>query len=216
MAAKPYAYNRLVLGGKAAFSGTWSIGLAVISDAAISPAALTTWLDGIAPDVSTSFSDSTDGWGLMAAGGTTLDALTAYHYPAGSDSATDMGQHTYGTPVAGGGAGNAPTLVACCVSLLTALPGRHGRGRSYVPGDGATFTNHQFSAALVTGVANGMRDLIDHINGSSIAGESATVVVGAAIATPPPILRVRVDSLPDVQHRRANKEVATTVHTSTV
>lgn len=204
MAAKSYAYYRLVMTGPMSMAGTWSVGLAVTAPAAATAAGIQAWLDGIAADVASSYSNGTASWGAMATNGTNLAALRGYHYPAGSKNADLTAVHAYGTPVAGLAGTGAQTMSACAVSLLTNAAGRHNRGRCYVPADGATFENHQFTQAECNVVGAGFRDLIDHVNGSTIGGEDAQVVIASQLPTPPVVTRVRVDSLPDTQRPRAD------------
>lgn len=203
MAAKAYPYYRLIIGGTMDRGNSWSVGLSVVNHAAATAGAIQAWLDGIAPDVSSSWSSSGSGWGGLASPGTKLQSLRGYHYAAGSSSADLTAEHLY-AGVAGYAAGAAsPTMLSCVVSLLTGAAGRHNRGRSYVPADGAALANHQFVEAAIDAVGAGFRDLIDHVNGSTLGGEDCTVVIGAQLPAPPEVTRVRVDSVPDTQRPRA-------------
>jgi hypothetical protein len=180
----------------------------VLTNAAITSPALQAWLDGIADDVQNSYSTSaTRAWGHFAAPGTTLDTLTAYHYAANANAASDTAVHTFGAPVAGGGGVGSPSMVSICVSKLSNSTGRHNRGRAYLPGDGATYEAHQFAAAGVDAVVLGYQDLLDHINGSTIGGEDVTAIIASSVG-PVVIARVRADSLPDTQRTRADGETS--------
>lgn len=202
--APTYTRNRLVLGGPTAFGESWSIGLAVRTTAAMSEGALSAWLEGIQADVANSYYNTGDSmWGGMAQPNTRLAYLAAYHYDGASTSAQFQARYDYPASIQGGGSGAGPLWTACCCTLLTGFAGRSGRGRVYVPADSAGYASGQFGTANVDTVGRGMRDLIDHINGSSIAGESATVIVASSTG-PKDVTRVRVDSLPDTQRTRAD------------
>lgn len=213
----PYAIYRLVLHGQMGASpSTWSIGLAVVNHGAASAGAMQAWLAGIASDVETSYVNSSAGWGAMASPDTVFQGMRAYHYAAAASSADLTAEFTFTNAAQGGGSKESPTMQACCVSLLTGAAGRHNRGRVYVPADGEALAVHQFSSGHVPIVGRGIRDLIDHINGSTLAGEDCTVVIASQQAVPPPVTRIRVDSLPDTQRVRANGQVASTVFSDDV
>lgn len=216
MPGKPYTYNRLVLGGPTARGGQWSIGLAAQTSAAMSNEALEAWLEGVAPDIRLTYS-TTGGakWGGLAALGTKLSYLAAYHYNANSGTASFQARYDGFTPQGGEGTGQAPSYAACCVSLIGNGAGRHNRGRVYCPADAAALSNHQIAAADVSTVVSGVRDLIDRLNGSTIAGEDVTIGIAAA-ATFVPVSRVRADSLLDTQRPRADREPADATHSDNV
>lgn len=204
MASKPYGYVRFRAVGVVETGNSWSIGLAVDPNAALTNGDMQAWLDGIAPDVAASYGSETDKWGLVAATGTTLTHLEAYGYNAGASSASYQARHDYGTPIPGAASRSIPSMTAMCVTLLTALPGRKNHGRVYVPADGALLPGHRFAQSDVQGVTRGIVSLIDHINGSTFRGEPVRVGV-ATQASFQDITSCRTDDNPDTQRPRAGR-----------
>nr|CRY97344.1 hypothetical protein [uncultured prokaryote] len=146
-----------------------------------------------------------------------LDDLKAYFYPAGATSATAQAEVT-GIAAAGAKTGTMPTQVSLVHTLLTGLPGRHRRGRNYVPATGVSLTNHQLTDALTNTSANTFASLLESLNGTAIGDTFWLTSVSAnlAEAAPPTVIQVRVDSEADIQRRRADKVAADFVHAATV
>lgn len=197
-----YTRNRLVLGGPTAFGDTWSVGLAVRTTSAMSQGTLEAWLAGIADDVKASYyTAGSNCWGAAAAVETRLAYMAAYHYDGSTPTAQFTARYEWSSPIQGSGSSAGPGYVAMCCSLLTGSAGRSNRGRIYVPAEAAGYASGQFGASVVDTVGAGVRDLIDHINGSTIGGEAATVII-AGKNGPIDVSRVRVDSIPDTQRPR--------------
>lgn len=209
MAAKPYPFIRFRAGGQIGTGNSWSIGLAVQSAAtSIDTAALTAWLDGIAPDVAASFATEANAWGSDTCNDTHLAVLDAYAYNAGSAASHAQGVHNYTTPIAGVSSTKTASMIAMCCTLLTGTPGRKNQGRIYVPADGAAFPNHRFNSVDVTSVTKGVVSLIDHLNGSTLSGDAVSVGVATMTAFRA-VTSVRTDDNPDTQRPRAGAKTFT-------
>lgn len=111
-----------------------------------------------------------------------------------------------------GDAGTAPggDQLALVVSLHTALSGRHGRGRIYLPflSGGPDPLTGKLSAATVQTIATGATTLIDMINTSPDTGVifSAVCIQSRTSGLPPaPVTRVTVGDVLDTVRGRRRK-----------
>lgn len=140
--------------------------------------------------------------------------LRAYWYATTGDKATFITESTFAPAQVGtSGTDHAlPLQIAWVATLLTGAAGRSNRGRMYFAAGGAQpSAGHQQSAADTTGLS---ADLADWF--STISASAPPVVVSRTLSTSRPILDVRVDSILDVQRRRAGKQVATSSVTTPV
>jgi hypothetical protein len=141
---------------------------------------------------------------------TTYDGNHFSFYPA---SAVRPARVSVRTPTAVSGTGSAylPAFTALVASFRTAVPGRGGRGRSYLPlTSGTPMSGGQFqiSSSAATIVANAYKAMIDSINSATFLAPFTShrvAVRSSSIGTGIPITSVIVDSLPDAQHRREDK-----------
>jgi hypothetical protein len=140
------------------------------------------------------------------------DEVRSYTY-TGSSTATWVGRADMS--ISGSSASRGPLQQCVVATLLTGLSGRRNRGRMYWPASGlATQTGYQVSASVVTALSQQLADIFNEINGNEAAG--VVSVVSQTGSTSHPVTSVRVDSKPDIQRRRANKEQALTVVSSPV
>lgn len=149
--------------------------------------------------------------------------LQAYYYPQGSTAAAAVGTSTL-SAVPGTG-GNALPLRTCLVaSKMTAYAGRHNRGRMYIPYTAAT-TSLTADGQTITGVVNSYATatatLFQTLNAASwtsagITSQSAVVTSSNAPAVAHSVINIRVDSLPDSQRRRTNKDAPAITSNSAV
>jgi poly(3-hydroxybutyrate) depolymerase len=104
----------------------------------------------------------------------------------------------------GSGGGSLPLQAAIVVSLRTAVNTARGRGRMYIPADGATLAAHQLSTPSPATVGAEWAGHLSRVNANS---DTQTVsVVSTAGGVVHPVLNVIVDSRIDIQRRRANKQ----------
>lgn len=138
--------------------------------------------------------------------GVVANFVKAYYIPANStvsSKVSDGGTYT----VNGSGTVGSPNQVAVVVSLRSSNPGRHGRGRYYLPALALAYSSAgTFSGPTATGLATEAATFISNLN--AIALEDWTVMAGTIpglYAT-----QVVVDNVADTQRRRRNGVLATT------
>lgn len=135
----------------------------------------------------------------------------AYAYAAGSSTSSATGEATSGSPVPGtNGSANVP-YVSLVASLRTATSSRSTRGRMYVPYTGGNVidTNGQATTFQTTAWANAIHDLlattVEQVAVGLSQPSTELVVASFTDGKVTPVTQIRVDSLPDVQHRRTDK-----------
>lgn len=138
------------------------------------------------------------------------NGVSVYYYPDGSTVSTLVGRADV-TPRVGSQTKVFPSFIAMVQSLRSPFSGRSQRGRIYLPVDaGGVAGNGQFTTDLCESAADATAALLTGLNGldlsaHGVASQGATVASftkgGVAVIT-----HVIVDSLPDVQHRRQNKQ----------
>jgi hypothetical protein len=159
-------------------------------------------------------------WKGFCSTGTTLANSKSYLYRGGLLVAS--GAATI-TPVAGGSGTALPNYVARCVTTLTAQPGRSRRGRMYLPCTGGTITA---ATGLFASVSASLTNLASQFNHSSGAQSTGFFFGGSELATysvvssthgfTTPITSLRCDNIPDTQHGRENKLLATVTDSATI
>lgn len=143
---------------------------------------------------------------------TTLSNSKLYFYDGGLltvDGAASI------TPVAGTGTSAHPGYVASVCSLLTDYPGRSKRGRLYLPATGMgilTTTSQWASSTLTHGIVDNMRLFLQ--NGGIAPSWDGTagihpVIMSMSLGSITDVTGLRMDSLPDTQHGRTRRLVAT-------
>jgi hypothetical protein len=150
--------------------------------------------------------------------GVTLTTCKAYLYQNGVLTAQGVGSQTSS---AGTGTAGQPFYTALCCSLLTAAPGRSGRGRIYLPYTGAAMvvTNGQLASSqqnLVTAVASWLTGMGGNTTLYPGTPTCSIVVLSQKTGLVHNVTTVRADSQPDTQHGRTRKQVASSTWSATV
>lgn len=201
---KPYAYGRVVMGGAIGSADTWSCGWSFGAGDFADPADLLAMLTGMTLSCAHWMTTGSPTCGTIISSDTNMIQLRAYYYNAGSHSADAQAEYNLPTLYTGQESAVAATKMACVATLLTGAPGRSGKGRMYIPADGATLSSHQFQGSDVDNVAGATAALLQAFNDAGYMGGLAVACV--ATKTDLKIINaVRVDSLPDSQRRRQNK-----------
>jgi hypothetical protein len=216
MPTRPYGYVKLNIGGDAPGGEQWSIGLSIAAQNSPSGSDLDAWLTGLAPGISHWMNGGTHVIASVVASDTFLSRLTAYKYDSGAATASAQGHFEYSPAMNGAAAHVLPLSSAMCVTLRTDHAGRSYRGRVYLPANGAVLTNHLYATADVDAVAVATTDLLDNINGSTLAGGGVAVIVAGAANPPGIVTGFSIDNRPDTQRRRAKSEKATYRNTVTL
>jgi len=217
MPARPYNYIRIVHRGHLDSNQTYSFGLAYYPSVSTpSSAALNTFAAAVAAAFNTGPLGS--GAAIRSCLGSpgVWNGISCYFYVAGQATAQLGSAVDYATPVTALGGSTGPNDAAIVCSLRTTTPGRSGRGRAYLPGNGCTFASHQLSSPTPSAIASNLVSYIQALNLLTYSSGSGVIVVANNRDFPPSVTRVVVDSKVDTQRRRENKIGATTVVSSTV
>lgn len=214
-------YIKYVVGGAVA-SDSWTVshsqqlgGLTGIPTPTVMNALASTVLGAFN---TTYWNPSTNKGASLCNTGTNLATLKAYLYRNGVLSAQGAAAIA---PVAGTSGTALPNYVAMCVSLLSNMPGKSGRGRMYLPATGAAIAaaTGQYSSTL-TAILTNLASYLDGINAvlSPLPGSpsGACAVVSNTHGLMNPVTSIRTDSLPDTQHGRTRKDIATAVYSATL
>lgn len=148
--------------------------------------------------------------------------LKAVYYNTTGGPASLVAQST-AAPVVGTGSTNIhPSLTCMVASFRTALPGARNRGRSYLPvtSSAVTAADLQFSSGTATAIGSAYLALFNSLNGytsapNNVSSQQAVVISRAGTAFNR-ISSIVVDTIPDTQHRREDKLIATAVSTTAV
>lgn len=211
------AMFRIVIHGTMSGSQTWSTGFFIALGAATAtptPAQCAT-IAGAADSAAQTWWNTLKGYQAPYC---SYVGVRAYGYAAGSSTSSSTGESAASSPVAGVGTHPNVPYVSLVVSLRTAVSSRSTRGRMYVPltdgtyydGDGQATTSatSQFNSAT--------RTMLNAVLTAAVAAfpsaSSEIVVASFTDSKVTPVTQLRVDSLPDVQHRRVDKVGATSVN----
>lgn len=146
----------------------------------------------------------------------TLDQVAVYSYPTGGTTAAFIGLST-GTPLAGTSSNNLlPNQMCACLSLLTDSSGRSYRGRMFLPVSSSLIppTSAKLDSTPRTTLTGVWSTKFTDFNAASGWGDVVVVSQKLGIATR--VTAVRMDSRPDVQRRRANRETGIVSTTAVV
>lgn len=138
--------------------------------------------------------------GIVADSATRITAVDGYYYSGGSTKSSFVGHED--VSIAGSGTASLPPQVACCVSLLTGLPGRSRRGRSYLPYTKVTNLGNtpvQITQAVTAQIASSFAAVLNR--GPAVGWQP--VVVSDMLALSTVVDSVRVDSKLDTMRSRA-------------
>lgn len=167
-------------------------------------------MNQLASDVATAMTKATAPIGLMLVtrnvlwgAGTTFDGVRTYFYDGGTTAST-VGGFDLVAPVVGAGAIVQPDQVAMVLTLRTDLAGRRSRGRMYLPANKAAI-----DASGNVDLAN-IQLIVDAASTSfgllKVAPSQQLVVVSRVGGTKTPVTSLSMDTRPDIQRRRANKQ----------
>lgn len=196
---------KLVFSGSRAGGEEWSTGLWMVAAETPDQADL----DALAAYAWTQFQTM---WGFIngrASAATKPLRTNAYFYAAG-DLTSSLVAEAASEVAVGTGTNNHPYQCSLVVSLRSATPGRSTRGRMYLPLDSVGMdAAGQYSAANIGVVAPRVQTFIQALNDYT-GLPVRTVVASRTTGTAYAVTRIEVDSIPDIQRRRANQLAATT------
>lgn len=136
--------------------------------------------------------------------------LDAYYVPANTNASSY--QASLPVSIAGASANILTNQTALCVTLLTNVAGRRGKGRVFLPADGANLSSGaQLSAPSPATVATSVAGLL-----TSVFTGAAALVASPTAGTAAVVTSTRVDSRLDVIRARANKQAAAVVASAPV
>lgn len=200
---------------------TWSTGYTVYS-----PEGAPSGLDGLQAYVTSLHTPTATWWNasngpkVIANSDTKIVSLEGLWIEAGNTMASAVAVEAMGSSECiGTGSSATQTQAALVLSLRTPNTTARGRGRMYLPatGYGALIGSaHYLNTTSVDGIANATKTYFDDVNALTIEGDTAVIVVGSQLATPPTVTSVRVDNELDVQRRRANKIKASYIKSVTL
>lgn len=199
---------RLVHIGHLKAPQTFSWGLTLAAPAQPSQADFDTWLAAVGANFNTWATTATTGKALLSAeDGYTQ--LKAYYLPTGSNKSSLESEFDVAQP--GGVSRTLPYQCAVVHSFRSAVPGRSGRGRAYVPiGNSNGQLNGQLTAPTCTALANAMATYLESFFTVDLGATAPIPVVASPLdsSTPRAINKVIVDSVIDTQQRRRDKTAA--------
>lgn len=138
----------------------------------------------------------------LSSGGN-IQGARCYAYPSGGPSATYVGEYTAPSPLVGSSSYHLPDQVCLVTTLLTGASGRRNRGRMYWPAPGLSVVST--SQFVLTDVQTLADDLAAAFRDLASSDAGVPCVVSVVGSTSRPISSVKVDTIPDIQRRRANK-----------
>lgn len=137
-----------------------------------------------------------------------------YVYPDGGPTATYVGEYAAPSPLVGSSSYHLPDQVCLVTTLQTGVSGRRNRGRMYWPANGlSVVSTSQFVLSDVQTLADDLAAAFRDLASSSAGVPSVVSAVGSTVR---PITAIKVDTIPDIQRRRANKAQAVGSYTSSV
>lgn len=207
---------KLVLGGTIDGVQQWSIGFTCQAQTAPSSAELSTWLADVETKVNTWWTATGGGQGLNKAG-LNLSTLTAYGYAELNTPATGQAELVKSSPLAGGMTTYAPSQCAIVCSLLTGYPGRHNRGRVYVPATTPIAgSNNRIPPTAQTNIATAMANFIKALATLTINGTTTSAVLVPSSGTSQShfVTAVSVGDVVDTQRRRRDAYIESRVSVS--
>ena len=206
------SHARIVIGGTLGGSQGWSIGITVQQDEAPTPNqaqayAAQAYADFLSAAWNTSATGAAPIKNLVSTSGNVTGARV-YFYPTGSTTASVSGVST-ASPQGGVGTATNPPQTALVVSLLSGFPGRHNRGRIYLPLLTSGVDSNLRWSGNVQPVAVSIANWLSLVRTRALTDTPTAPIVGGATATNVAISTVRVDNVLDTQRRRRDKISAT-------
>lgn len=212
---------RVVIGGILAGAQRWSIGvnLQVAGSTTPSPAQMNTFAQAVyASFLSNVWSNASSGLNGFASSSANVDSCHAYYYPVTITSGATATGVSSGAAVAGSGVRSNPPQSALVVSLRTALAGRKGRGRVYLPIGVMSYNTNGTIGSTLSGLATNFAAFLTNVSsGIALAVQGVTpIVVGLTVPTGSTITSVAIDNVMDTQRRRRDKIAASATVTANV
>ena len=204
------SYQRLVIRGKGPGSEIWQTSFStVVTTAITSQAGLQSYVNSIAPFVNT-------WWTTVKASCSPLYSITdlaAYQYVYPSTSAQFQASAALTASVGTMSVTGSPVDTAVVISLRTAVPGRRTRGRMYVPCHLAVSNSDAcFPGTNINTINTATKTMFNSILTGTAGGVAVVSRTGGSYEL---ITGLVADNKPDVQRRRENKLVPTSVSTLT-
>lgn len=143
------------------------------------------------------------------------DTVKTYHYPTGGPNADLLGAASIVGGTGTGASAGLPEQTCIVVSLRTGYAGRSARGRMYLPCLTSALANHQIAGSLATSIANDMAGFLGAV-GDDINEGTPMVLSQVGAGSYHQITQTVVDTRPDIQRRRANRQVIASTATGTL
>lgn len=213
---------RFIIRGKIQGSQSWSIGwwsTTTPVSGAIGASHLTALADTLSAGAVGTFLDS-----LKSAwdSGITATQLDVHEYAPGANQVSAIGSKVFASAKQGSGTATLPYFVSAVASFRTTFPGRHQRGRMYMPVTiPGALSAGQFSTTLTGNLANYVKTMFDTMNAAdwtayNIASGHVMSAISFTRQVDAPLIRLEVNTLPDTQHRRIDKTAATATSVATL
>lgn len=215
---KPYAYLKLVQRFEMAADQSASMGLGIVPTTVWTPssAELQDFVNDLEDLSSAWFIDGSAPISGLVSNDTFYVGNSVYYYPANATAADLVAENNFSSAIAGGSSYAGDLRQSMVSSTLTGLSGRSFRGRRYLPVDGATLSAHQFSAANIASLSAADGAFLHAINEVLLGTVNVVCSIINNRDFAQPITAVSVDSKPDTQRRRSNKEVASHINVTTI
>ena len=196
------AWSGIMPGGEIWESSFWTVGNPPADAAAATTLADLLW--------DTFASNSPGPWFTtlqsLCSANTLLNRVRTYVYSGGSDRATFVGEHVSATGLSGASSQVTPNQIALVMTLRSSLAGRAHRGRMYLPATKLGLsTTGNVQDGITAPVANAWATGFGVWNAASEGKVSVVSSIGAGSSVL--VTSVAVDTRPDVQRRRANRQV---------
>lgn len=209
------AYNRVIIEGTLGGGvEKWSCGLNFSSTAGTAVATqseLSTWAEAIRAGFNTANTWSPAMMGLLGSNGT-VDRVRTYFYPFTVGPAAAAGISS-GISVTGTNTISFPPQCSLVISLLTGVPGRKTRGRTFWPCLTGTMSatlkrsGNPTQAVVSTSFANMLRAIADipaasnlePVIVSTVGGGTVTTVTSVSVGDVVDTMRSRRDSLQEIR-----------------
>lgn len=140
---------------------------------------------------------------------TAYTSLTLYSYAGGAHADLVAGPDT-GVSCTGTGSAALPNQICMVMSLLTGIPGRSNRGRSYLPGPAIVnlVSTGQAGSSGTTSIITAWAAFVNGMEAGGGGSPAIKLVVASAVrGTLTEVTTLQIDSKLDVQRRRSFKQV---------
>lgn len=205
MAAKQYDFLRVVISGLIEATQTWSVRVAFTCNPNTSQDDLNAWTLAAVPDVINWWTARQGSPQQENTADTVLNNVRSYIYLAGQ-----VGAHLVAEAPLAASNGTSTTPGTARDSLVVSFyglsPGRHNRGRIYIPTTGPQLgADHNFALGTSTNFLKNTQDLFVALHARQLGGATLVPIIASSQPLPTPIHSLRCDTLPDTQRVRSNK-----------